>query len=118
MLVNAKRRTLMSLYCFEWAYSMLNGLPTYKCTEIGFTFAPTAKVLWNARTKEEWEIEFDRWLGRWTGGGGYLVKELAGIRPGPEIDLRSEMWLEEVDEFGMMYMALGKSRVLKHSCES
>lgn len=28
------------------------------------------------------------------------------IKPGPEIDLRSEMWLEEADEFGVMYMAL------------
>lgn len=31
------------------------------------------------------------------------------MRPGPEIDARTELWLEEADEFGMMYMALGKT---------
>lgn len=31
------------------------------------------------------------------------------MRPGPEIDARTEMWLEEADEFGMMYMALGNT---------
>jgi Ribonuclease G/E len=37
------------------------------------------------------------------------LKELQEVRPGPEIDARTEMWLEEADEFGMMYMALGKT---------
>lgn len=35
------------------------------------------------------------------------MRELMAVQPGPELDLRTEMWLEEVDEFGMMYMGLG-----------
>lgn len=35
------------------------------------------------------------------------MRELMAVQPGPELDLRTEMWLEEVDEFGMMYMSLG-----------
>jgi hypothetical protein len=35
------------------------------------------------------------------------MRELMAVEPGPELDLRTEMWLEEVDEFGMMYMSLG-----------
>jgi hypothetical protein len=29
------------------------------------------------------------------------------MKPGPELDIRTEMWLEEADGFGIMYMALG-----------
>jgi hypothetical protein len=107
IIISAKRRTLMSLYCFEWIYAMLNGLPTYPCTELGFMPAPAGKLLWGARTKGDWEGAYDRWLGRWTGGGGYLMEEMMAIKPGPEIDSRTEMWLEEADEFAIMYMALG-----------
>lgn len=35
------------------------------------------------------------------------MRELMAVQPGPELDQRTEMWLEEVDEFGMMYMSLG-----------
>jgi hypothetical protein len=35
------------------------------------------------------------------------MRELMEVQPGPELDQRTEMWLEEVDEFGMMYMGLG-----------
>ncbi|TVY82911.1 hypothetical protein LSUE1_G001894 [Lachnellula suecica] len=106
VLVNVKRRTLMSLYCFEWMYAKLNSLPSYPCTEIGFIPAPAGKILWGARTRNEWESGYDRWLGRWTVGGFYRLGELAEVQPGPEIDSRTERWLEEADEFGMMYMAL------------
>jgi hypothetical protein len=108
ILANCRRRTLMVLYCFEWIYSMLNNLPTFPCTELGFMPAPAGKLLWDARTREEWERTYDQWLGRWAGMGAYKMRELQDIKPGPELDLRTEMWLEEADEFGMMYMAMGK----------
>lgn len=69
-------------------------------------------MLWEARTREEWERAYDRWLGRWSKGGFYKLEELAEVRPGPEIDHRTEMWLEEADEFGMMMMALGRILLL------
>ncbi|KFX94412.1 hypothetical protein O988_06321 [Pseudogymnoascus sp. VKM F-3808] len=106
ILVNAKRRTMSALYCLEWIYAMLNKLPTFPCTELGFMPAVSSKALWLARTKDEWEAAYNCWLARWTVGGGYLMRELMEVQPGPELDLRTEMWLEEVDEFGMMYMGL------------
>lgn len=109
VLVGCKRRTIMALYCFEWIYAMLYGLPTFPCTDLGFIPSPAGKVLWNARTKEEWEAAYDRWLGRWAGVDVHTLEDLAKIQPGPEIDARTEMWLEEADEFGVMYMALGKT---------
>jgi len=96
----------MILYGFEWMYSLLNGLPTFPCTELGELPAPAGKVLWNATRREEWESAYDRWLGRWAGMGPYTLRESSFLAPGPELDLRAEMWLEEADEFGVMYMAL------------
>lgn len=107
-LVSAKRRTMSALYCLEWIYAMMNKLPTFPCTELGFMPAVSSKALWDARTNGEWEMTYNRWLSRWTVGGGYLMRELMAVQPGPELDQRTEMWLEEVDEFGMMYMSLGK----------
>ncbi|KFY17160.1 hypothetical protein V492_00838 [Pseudogymnoascus sp. VKM F-4246] len=106
ILVNAKRRTMCALYCLEWIYAMLNKLPTFPCTELGFMPTVCSKALWDARTKDEWEASYNCWLARWTVGGGYLMRELMAVQPGPELDQRTEMWLEEVDEFGMMYMSL------------
>ena len=99
----------MSLYCFEWMYAMLHDIPTFPCTELRFMPSPAGKILWNARKKEEWEGAYDRWLGRWAGIGILTLDDLTKIQPGPELDLRSEMWLEEADEFGVMYMALGEN---------
>lgn len=103
----------MALYCFEWMYARLNALPTYPCTEIGFMPGPAGKSTWGARSRDEWECAYGRWLGRWAEGGFYTIKELANVRPGPEIDARTELWLEEADEFGMMYMSLGKTSTPK-----
>ena len=69
--------------------------------------AVSSKALWHASANDEWEATYNCWLARWTVGGGYLMRELMAVQPGPELDLRTEMWLEEVDEFGMMYMSLG-----------
>jgi hypothetical protein len=88
---------------------MLNGLPTFPCPELGFMPAPAGKVLWNAKTLGEWESAYDRWLGRWAGMGIYSMQELTDVKPGPELDLRTEIWLEGADEFGVMYMALGEN---------
>jgi hypothetical protein len=100
---------MMGLYCFEWMNAMLNNTGAFLCTEIDFMPAPTGKVLWNCPTQEKWESAYDRWLERWAGMGLYTIGELTHIRPGANLDLRSEMWLEEADEFGVMYMALGKN---------
>ncbi|KAH6682460.1 hypothetical protein B0J14DRAFT_573639 [Halenospora varia] len=104
--ISAKRRTLMCLYLFEWIYSKLNNLPTYPCTELGFMPVPFDKFLWAARTENEFELEYGYHLSRWGKGDFYREGELASVRPGSELPERTEMFLEDVDEFGMMFMAL------------
>jgi hypothetical protein len=103
---NCRRRALMAMYSFEGIYHTLNKLPTYPCTELGFVPAPAGKVLWNARTQDEWESAYDRWLGHWAGIEPLLMGDLAEIQPGTDLDRRAEIWLEEADEYGMMLMSM------------
>lgn len=107
-MVGCKRRTLLSLFCFEWMNAMLNGFASFPCNDVSVLPAPSGKVLWNINDRSKWEVAYDKWLGRWAGLGIYTVGDLTGMPPGLTLDLRSEMWLEEADEFGMMLMTLGK----------
>jgi hypothetical protein len=103
-----RRRTLMALYCFEGMYHTLNNLPTFPCTELGFLLAPAGKVLWGARTQDEWGRAYNRWLGHWAGVDPFIVQNIKDIQGGPELDSRAEMWLEEADEFRMLFMSMSK----------
>jgi len=106
--ISCRRKTLMALYCFEGIYHTLNNLPTFPCTELGFLPAPAGKMLWNAKTQQDWERAYDRWLGHWAGIDMFIMNDLAVIQPGADLNRRAEMWLEEADEFGMMFMSMGK----------
>jgi hypothetical protein len=85
---------------------MYNGFTAFPCADVDFMPAPAGKVLWNATSREKWEVAYDRWLGRWAGLSIYSVGDLQRVYRGPDLDLRSEMWLEEADEFGIMCIAL------------
>jgi hypothetical protein len=104
--VSAKRRTILALHHLEWAWSLLYGYPPLACFELGPLPAPAAGYLWRERSEKEWRRQYRKWLSRW-GEGGYKLGELFSIKPGGEMDARSEMWLAEVDEFGMMVMSEG-----------
>jgi hypothetical protein len=106
-IVSAKRRTILALHHLEWAWSLLHGYPGLACFELGPLPAPAAGYLWREQSEKEWEHLYNQWLSRWK-GDGYKLGELFRIKPGVEMDERSEMWLTEVDEFGMMVMSEGK----------
>ncbi|KAK9250411.1 hypothetical protein V1507DRAFT_438159 [Lipomyces tetrasporus] len=103
--VTSKRRAVLSLCLLRWSYSVWNCIPSFDCKELGFMPASAAKWLWQASTREQWETLYNRWLARWD-DSGYLQGELAGIDPGVMMDRRSEMWLEETDEFGITMMSI------------
>ncbi|KAL5389016.1 hypothetical protein DPSP01_002719 [Paraphaeosphaeria sporulosa] len=104
-IVSAKRRTILALHHLEWAWSLLHGYPPLACFELGPLPAPAAGYLWRERCEKEWKRQYYEWLSRWEEGGGYKLGELFHIKPGGEMDTRSETWLAEVDEFGMMVMS-------------
>ncbi|KAH8201800.1 hypothetical protein TruAng_004064 [Truncatella angustata] len=103
--VSAKRRTIQGLHHLEWAWSVFFGYPVLTCFELGPLPAPAAKFLWQATNESKWKRLYGEWLWRWREGGGFKMAEFFTINPGGELDMRSEMWLAEADEFGMMLMA-------------
>jgi hypothetical protein len=105
---DSKRRALLLFYAFEWINAKVNNFAELTCGTPGVLPAPSSKVLWTAANKQEWEVAYDRWLGRWAGQKPYSLRELFEQTPDAELDERSEMWLEETDELGMLLMVLGK----------
>ncbi|KFA76904.1 hypothetical protein S40288_06185 [Stachybotrys chartarum IBT 40288] len=105
VMVSAKRRTVLGLNHLEWAWSITHGYPVLSCFELAPLPAPAARYLWYAADRPSWERLYREWLWKWKDGGPYKMAEFFGINPGGNLDLRSEMWLAEADDFGMILMA-------------
>ncbi|OJJ97799.1 hypothetical protein ASPACDRAFT_45097 [Aspergillus aculeatus ATCC 16872] len=103
--VTSKRRAVLSLYLLHWALSVFHNAPPLDCRQVGFMPAPAAKILWQAKSEQEWNSLYIRWLARWD-GHGYIQGEFDQIRPGIKMEERAEKWLEEADEFGMIMMSI------------
>ena len=105
-MVAAKRRTIHSFHQVEWAWSLFHGYPVLTCFELGPLPAPSAKYLWQEANEARWRQLYADWLQLWK-GGFYRMMEFFNINPGGELGSRSELWLAEADEYGMMVMAEG-----------
>ena len=106
--VTSKRRVIFTLYMLHWAYSVYHHLPSFNCDELGFMPAPAAKYLWQANTKQQWEGLYKRWLVQWD-GQEYFQKEFLYVKPGLALDQRTQMWLEDADELGILFLSICKS---------
>lgn len=107
--VSAKRRTILALHHLEWTWSIRNKYPTMPCFELGPLPAPAPSYLWAERDERRWQEAYRRWLRVWEEGGGYRMIEFFHIDSDKGLDVRTESWLAEADEFGMMLMAEGES---------
>ncbi|KAL7956804.1 hypothetical protein V8C34DRAFT_199032 [Trichoderma compactum] len=106
-IVSAKRRTIISLHHLEFAWSLRSGYPILTCFELGPFPAPAAGYLWKSGREEEWQRLYNDWLKQWP-EGSYKLMELFRVNGSNEsdaLDARSELWLAEADEYGMMLMA-------------
>jgi len=104
--VTSKRRAVFSLYLLHWSYAVYHGLESFACSQLGFMPAPAAKFLWQCTRQEEWEDSYERWLGQWD-GRIYFMSEFAAIHSCAGLDRRTEMWLEDADELGVMFFSIG-----------
>ena len=105
--VTTKRRAVLTLYLIHWAYSIYHCLPSFDCTDLGFMPAPAAGYLWREMDKGKWECLYNRWLAQWD-QGSYFQWEFFTIENGVRMDDRAELWLEDADEFGMLFMGIGE----------
>jgi hypothetical protein len=105
--ITTKRRALLSLFLIHWAYSVYHCLPSYDCKELGLIPAPCPRYLWQASDRKTWETLYNRWLAQWD-GNIYFQWEFFLIEPGMRMDPRAEKWLEDADEFGMLFISISK----------
>ncbi|KAF2734752.1 hypothetical protein EJ04DRAFT_552504 [Polyplosphaeria fusca] len=103
--VTAKRRAIFSLYLLHWAYSVHHGLPSFECSQLGFMPAPAPKFLWQAETREKWEELYNCYLEQW-GEYPYMMREFAAIQSGTNLENRTELWLEDADELGVLFFTI------------
>lgn len=108
--MEAKRRTLYTMYLFDSVLSAQDGIPTALGTELTGLPAPSSKRLWHAQTREEWEIAYNSQLADlahslridelWPIPDGLNAAEVAVRRS------RVDSWLQQVDEYGTMLYAV------------
>ncbi|KAH7356917.1 hypothetical protein BKA65DRAFT_534684 [Rhexocercosporidium sp. MPI-PUGE-AT-0058] len=103
--VTSKRRAVFTLYLLHWAYSVYHHVPSFNCDELAYIPAPAPKYLWQAASEVQWKDLYERWLAQWQ-GRPYLQHEFIIVSPGPFLDERTQMWLEDTDEFGMLFMSI------------
>jgi hypothetical protein len=106
--VTSKRRAVFSLYLLHWSYSVYHNLESFACRQLGFMPAPAPKFLWQAETEHRWEELYDRWLAQW-GDCPYMMGEFHNIRAGTSLERRTEMWLEDADELGVLFFTIGNT---------
>lgn len=104
VLMAAKRRTVLVSHEICWAWSVINGYPQFQCREIGFMQTVESKALWQASGEGEFQQSYTSWLAKWA-DGPHTMQELMLIHPKGELPERTERWLEDVDELGMMLMS-------------
>ncbi|KAI0554071.1 hypothetical protein F4679DRAFT_529369 [Xylaria curta] len=103
--IEAKRRTVVSIYFFHWAYSAYHGQRHFNCLQLGRMLAPGPKWLWQARDEKTWTNLYGRWLAQWD-GRELIQAEFFLVENGPVMDPRVEMWLEDADELGILMMSI------------
>lgn len=105
VMVASKRRTVLAAHTVLWIWSLLHGYPPFACRELGFMPSPAPKILWNA-PNDRWQDLYQEWMRRWP-GGPHRLEELQALGTEVEIDPRTQIWLEEADEFGVLLMSEG-----------
>jgi hypothetical protein len=107
----AKRRTLYVMYLFDSTLCIQEGLPTFLGSELSGLPAPSNKLLWQAKTRYEWEKEYNIYMTEWM-GESLTIDEL--WPPPADLDektvarrrMRVDHWLENLDEYGTMLYAI------------
>jgi hypothetical protein len=104
--VTAKRRAVFSLYLLHWSYAVYHDLPSFQCSDLGFMPAPAPKFLWQCSSQAEWQDMYNRWMAQWE-NVPYMMYEFAGVQAGTSLDRRTEIWLEDADELGILFFSIG-----------
>ncbi|KAI0200928.1 hypothetical protein F4808DRAFT_145715 [Astrocystis sublimbata] len=103
--VEAKRRTLVTIFFVHWAYSAYHRLTHFNCMELGRVLAPGPKWLWQARDEKTWLSLYGRFLAQWN-GREMIQAEFFLVEKGLAMNPRVELWLEDADELGILMICI------------
>lgn len=111
IVVEAKRRTLYTMYMFDNVLSTQDDLPIFLGTELQGLPAPAGRSLWQATARDTWQKRYNTHLAAWQ-GVGLKIDELWPMPPNltatevAQRRSRIDHWLENVDDFGTMLYAV------------
>jgi hypothetical protein len=99
----AKRRTLFTTSLFDNLVNFTLGSPSFAAVELASLPAPAAKVLWNARTRQDWNQAYNYQLAQGD-DSQLLISDLwpQSAENFQALQPKIGRWLSTVDEFGMM----------------
>lgn len=102
IVVAAKRRAIFTMYLFSSVYNADRLLPNFVADEMRGVYAPGNKALWEAKERETWSREYDRYLLQWEDGILEISELWRSAETGSaERRERIERWVQSADEFGM-----------------
>ncbi|EFY85096.1 C6 finger domain protein, putative [Metarhizium acridum CQMa 102] len=107
----AKLRTLYVMYLFDSTLCIQEGLPTFLGNELSGLPAPSNKLLWQAKSRYDWEKEYNMHMTEWM-GESLTIDELwpmpadLDTRAVERRRIRVDHWLENLDEYGTMLYAV------------
>ncbi|GJN75942.1 hypothetical protein PLICBS_010052 [Purpureocillium lilacinum] len=107
IVASAKRRAMFAFYLLSSVYNADNNVPNFLAEELRGVFAPDAKRVWEARSREEWEREYARHLALWPDGPLKISELWRSPETGSERRReRIDRWVQTTDEFGVMLFAV------------
>ncbi|KAJ7619495.1 hypothetical protein FB45DRAFT_839980 [Roridomyces roridus] len=108
IVMEAKRRTLYSVYILENVIDFHQNAPSYIADEIGRLPSPSPKALWDARQADVWEREYECYIAEWP----MDLPRVEDLWPHPvesvarERRQRKDHFVESVDEYGMFFYTI------------
>jgi hypothetical protein len=109
--VEAKRRTLITMYLFDNLLCVRDRIPVLVATELTGLLSAASKYLWQASSEDQWKTAYNTHVADWNEGGLHLEelwrpppnssKEVIQRRQG-----RIDHWLEDADEFCLLLYAV------------
>lgn len=111
IVVEAKRRTLYTMYMFDGVLLSRDGLDNYLGIELSGLPAPGEKRLWQTEVRSDWEKAYLAHLAAWS-DGALRIDELWPMPTDADESViverrrRVDQWLQGVDEYGTMLFAV------------
>lgn len=106
IVASAKRRTVLIIYFLISVSSSQGGLSSFLFDELGDTFAPESKALWEASDVQTWTRAYKEHMAEWNDGAMTISELLRPEERSTSTMERRRRWVQSKDEFGMILFSV------------